>query len=53
MGTDGHPLCRKEVVVAKAMVASEADKPKDITPKDRQNKKKNKRVVLSLRGIRG
>ena len=38
MGTEGHPLCRKGVVVAKAKAAAEADKPKDMTPKDRQNK---------------
>ncbi len=52
MGTDGHPLCRKGVVVAKAKAAAEADKPKNMTPKDRQNKRKQK-TVLSLRGIRG
>ena len=31
MGTDGHPLCRKGVVGAKAKAVAEADKPKDIT----------------------
>ena len=52
IGTEGHPLCRKGVVVATAKAAAEADKPKDMTPKDRQNRKHIK-TVLSLRGIRG
>ena len=38
MCTEGHRLCRKGVVVAKAKAAAEADKPKDMTPKDRQKK---------------
>ena len=37
MGPDGDPLCRKGVVVANAKAAAEADKPKDMTPKGRQN----------------
>ena len=40
MGTEGHPLCRKGVVVAKA--AAEADKPKGMTPKDQRNNNKIK-----------
>ena len=28
LGTEGHPLCKKEVAAAKAKVAPEADKPK-------------------------
>ena len=35
MDTEGRPLCRKGVAVAKAKAAAEADKPKDMTPKDR------------------
>ena len=53
MGTKGHPLCRKGVVVAKAKAAAEADKPKNMTPKERQNKTQHRETVLSLRGIRG
>ncbi|MFM7986451.1 MAG: hypothetical protein ACKPKO_44780, partial [Candidatus Fonsibacter sp.] len=40
MGTEGHPLCKKGVAAAKAKAAAEADKPNDMTPKDRHNKKK-------------
>ena len=47
MGTEGHPLCRKGVVVAKAKVAAEADKPKDMTPKDRQNQTSRKQSSAS------
>jgi hypothetical protein len=50
-GTEGHPLCRKGVVVAKAKAAAEADKPKDMTPKADKNIKTN-RTALPL-GIRG
>ena len=39
MGTEGHPLCRQEVVVAKA--AAEADKPKDMTGEDNHKKDKH------------
>ena len=39
MGTEGHPLCRKGVVVAKA--AAEADKPKDMTGEDKNKKDKH------------
>ena len=44
MGTEGHPLCRKGVAVAKAKVAAEADKPKDVTLKERQKKKTHKNI---------
>ena len=40
MGTDGRPICNKLVAAAKANAAAEADKPKDMTPKDRENKTK-------------
>ena len=39
MGTDGHPLCRKGVVVAKA--AAEADKPKGMAGEENNNKDKH------------
>ncbi|MFM7980547.1 MAG: hypothetical protein ACKPKO_14640 [Candidatus Fonsibacter sp.] len=39
IGTEGHPLCRNGVADAKAKSAAEADKPKDMTPKDRQHTK--------------
>ncbi|MFM7988006.1 MAG: hypothetical protein ACKPKO_52700, partial [Candidatus Fonsibacter sp.] len=35
MGTEGHPLCKNGVAAAKAKAAPKADKPNDITPKDR------------------
>ena len=37
IGTEGHPLCRKGVAASEAKDAAEADKPKDMTPKGRQN----------------
>ena len=37
IGTEGRPLCKKGVAAAKAKSAAEADKPMDMTPKDRQN----------------
>ena len=43
LGTEGHPLCRKGVVVAKA--AAEADKPKGMTPKDKHNNNKHNTVL--------
>ena len=41
IGTEGRPLCRNGVVVAKA--AAEADKPMGMTPKDNHNKKIRKK----------
>ena len=45
MGTEGHPLCRKGIVVAKvaaAKAAAEADKkPKDMTGEDKNKKDKH------------
>ncbi len=51
-GTEGHPLCKKGVAAAKAKATAEADKPKDMTPKDRQNNNKQK-TLLNLRSMRG
>ena len=51
MPTDGHPLCKKGVAAAMAKAAAEADKPKDMTPKDRHNIRAKQQTVLNLRGI--
>jgi hypothetical protein len=48
MGTEGHPLCRKGVVVAKAKAAAEADKPKDMAPKGRENNTNIKQSSASV-----
>ncbi|MFM7979305.1 MAG: hypothetical protein ACKPKO_08320, partial [Candidatus Fonsibacter sp.] len=39
MGSECHRLCKNGVAAAKANAAPEADKPNDMTPKDRQNNK--------------
>ncbi|MFM7986073.1 MAG: hypothetical protein ACKPKO_42845, partial [Candidatus Fonsibacter sp.] len=49
MGTEGHPLCKNGVAAAKSKAAPEADKPNDMTPKDRQNKHIKRQHQRSLR----
>ncbi|MFM7986690.1 MAG: hypothetical protein ACKPKO_45985 [Candidatus Fonsibacter sp.] len=51
MGTECRPLCRKGVSVARAKVAPDADKPNDMTPKDRHNTEttRNQSTQMSLR----